>query len=211
MKIFHEDFVVEIDADEKIKDVFQKCISEGFVLPIIPVFDVSFRKAFEMDIFPDRIFGFPQEHFICGFEMLWEGRRIKYGGKIYKTNTGLNITPMIFSSGTLIKILVRLLPRAKIIIYELKEDEDKDPKLLHEAKFIISDRKLIKCISDSPFSLYDFQIELPGNTDLLSLIPQPIQEPTVREKIERNKVFRKIKENEKFVLVSKGRYFFLFY
>jgi hypothetical protein len=95
---FADDFSLALGEDDKIKDAFLLSSENGFVFPFIPFFDVNLREFFSLNGFKDRSFGFPPEHFIGGIEIYGHYGKINYGGKIYKTNTGINILPLFFGS-----------------------------------------------------------------------------------------------------------------
>lgn len=98
MDLFADDFSLALQESDKIKDAFLFSSENGFVFPFIPFFDITFREFFSLNGFKDRFFGFPPEHFMGRIEIYNHYGKLNYGGRIYKTNTGINILPLFFGS-----------------------------------------------------------------------------------------------------------------
>ncbi len=99
MEILKKDLCLVAYGREKVKDVFSECSKNGFVFPFLPIFDEDVETLFTTSFFLSRSFGASPSDLIQGFEIeLDDGRTIKQGGRIKKTNTGYNLIPIFFGS-----------------------------------------------------------------------------------------------------------------
>lgn len=97
MKIFKDEFIILLEEKDSVREAFLSSARFGFVFPFIPLFKVDTEKFFKTSFFVDHMFDFPSAHYILGFTVISsDGNRIKYGGKVHITNTGLDITPLFF-------------------------------------------------------------------------------------------------------------------
>lgn len=97
MEIYSEDFIICLKGSDYINEAFIESAKKGLVFPFLPFADMKISDAFRIGWIKEKIFGFYSFHFISGFEIKTEKfGKIRYGGKIYKTNTGLNIINIFF-------------------------------------------------------------------------------------------------------------------
>lgn len=130
MKLFKEDFLIELERKDDIKEAFLMCSENKLVLPFLPVFQADCENLFMFSFFTEEIFEFPTSHYIRGFEIIYKGQKIKYGGKTHITNIGTIIKSVFLSIGIrksghgiaesveqiqVDKVLVKLLSKAYII------------------------------------------------------------------------------------------------
>lgn len=99
MEILKKDLCLVAHGKEKVKDVFSECSKNGFVFPFLPIFDEDVETLFTTSFFLSRSFGASPSDLIQGFEIeLDDGKIIKQGGRMKKTNTGYNLIPIFFGS-----------------------------------------------------------------------------------------------------------------
>ncbi len=124
-----------LKGSDYISEAFMESAKKGLVFPFLPYADIKISDLFRIGWIKEKIFGFFSFHFISGFEIKTEKfGKIKYGGKIYKTNTGFNIINIFFgraenesnkneklidqenSDFSLEKVYIKLLPYSSLFI-----------------------------------------------------------------------------------------------
>jgi hypothetical protein len=99
MEIYREDLTICLKGNDYIKEAFIESAEKGLVFPFIPFADMKISDAFKIGWIKEKVFGFYSYHFISGFEIkTGKFGKIRYGGKIYKTNTGFNIINVFFGN-----------------------------------------------------------------------------------------------------------------
>jgi hypothetical protein len=173
VEIYEKDLIILMESGERIKEAFLKCAEKSLVFPFIPFRDLKIDEIFKSGWIKKTCFGFPSSHFISGFEIITKSfGRIKYGGKIYKTNTGFYITNIFFGSKesetlkiinlktelqdfSIEKLYIKLLPRA--LVYVRKKEKEKNNNEEKE-EMERKDTVMIKKGSDI-FFIYDHYYE----------------------------------------------------
>lgn len=150
MKLHKDDLLIELGKEDDIKEAFLLCSKNNLVFPFLPIFQADCENLFIFSFFTEKIFDFPASHYITGFEISYKGQKIKYGGKVHITNTGINIKALFFSIGMrkilgkhsiyispdeirVEKLFTRLIPKS-YIIYGTAEDKSEEIKNLSEIK-----------------------------------------------------------------------------
>ncbi|MCS7213922.1 MAG: hypothetical protein NZ927_06885 [Candidatus Calescibacterium sp.] len=229
MEIFKKDSIAIFEKGDDLRESFIMCAENGFVLPFLPIFQANTQELFFTSMFIKQIFDFPTSYYILGFELTFNGKKIKYGGKVHITNTGINLTSIFFAKYLrelinekkaylgekieLNKLFVKLIPRAHLIFAESSEKSviekilsiNKYPKIIFKntnLKFFIPIR-----YPNSQKSDYEKIINLPEDyKELLKLLEYLPLYGYPENVYNPSKIHEFAKQNRKLVLIVENNY-----
>lgn len=229
MDILKKDSIAVFEKGDDLKECFILCAENGFVLPFLPIFRADTQELFLTSMFIKQIFDFPTSYYILGFDLILNGKKIKYGGKIHITNTGINLTSILFAKYLrkllnekstelgekieLNRLFVKLIPKAHLIFVESSEKSviertlniNKYPKIISKninLRFFIPTK-----YPNSQKSDYEKIINLPEDYEELLKLLEYLPLHRYPENIYNlSKIHEFVKQNRKLVLIVENNY-----
>lgn len=233
MELFKQDFLIELEEKDDLKEAFLLCAENKLVLPFIPIFQSDCKNFFTFSFFTEEIFDLPSSHYIAGFEILLKGKKIKYGGKVHITNTGLNLKSIFFSFGlrkilgkqnpidisendfTIKKIFIKLISKSYIIYGESKPEKlrEIEEKIKVYPKYIFKTRDDLFFIIPSRYKIYEKYLTLPEDfLIILEKIPYKSIHSLGEKKYKSIEDFlNESKQTKNFILVKQKNYLISLY